>query len=579
MADPVVQQIQQTQTSIPDYAKPYVEQLLGAAAGTIYNYATDAAGNVQYDETGMPVISGFKPYMQYQGDRIAQFSPLQQQAAENAALLSSSPQLKDAAALSGLASLGALNAQYTFKPYEAQNISAATVAAPSYAPDKFSAERVSGAYTFDPYKATQISAPTIGPAAQMSAASTAYRPELTEFQMGPAEQIGTRSVTEGDMASRYMSPYMQNVVDVQQREAKRQAAIAAQTQQAQAARSGAFGGGRDAIIRSQANADLQRQLAALQATGLQSAYQQGMQQFNAEQQAALQAAAANQQAGLTVGSQNLAAKMGVQQQRTNAELQVAFANLNAEQQARVQNQAAQLQMQGLSAQQALQASMANQQANQAAAQLNAQQGQFGANLGLQAGIANQQAMREAAALNAQQQQYAAKLQQETALANQKAALEAAAANQKAAQAAAELNAQQQQYGAGFGLQGLQTAITGAGQLANIGTTEFGQNRDIINLQNTLGTQQQQQAQNVLNTQYQDFLNAQNNPYRQIGFVSDLLRGMPLTQQSSTVSGTPPSTASQIAGLGTAALGVSKLAGLKSGGLAKLAFMKITEGAA
>ena len=160
------------------------------------------------------------------------------------------------------------------------------------------------------------------------------------------------------------------------------------------------------------------------------------------------------------------------------------------------------------------------------------------------------------------------------------------AEQQQRQAAAQLNAQQQQFGAGLGLQGLQTALQGAQQLGNLGNVQFGQTKDVLNLQNTLGAQQQQQAQNVLNTQYQDFLNYQNYPYKQIGFMSDLLRGLPLTQQSASVYGTPPSATSQLIGLGTAGLGLSKLAGLKKGGkvdsgggLAKLAFMKITEGAA
>lgn len=500
MADPVVQQITQSQTSIPDYARPYVEDLLGNA---------QAQTNLSQN-----------PYMQYQGDRIAQYSPLQQQSFENAALLKASPQLQDAAALAGKAGLAALNTQYTATPYKAQQVAAS--------------------YKFDPYKATQVSAPTIGPAAQMQAASTAYKPELTAYQMDQLEKLRTGSIldTEGGV-QRYMSPYMQNVVDVQQREAKRQAAIQDQLLGAQAARAGAFGGSGDALQRAQAAANLQRNLAGIQATGQQMAYQQGMQQYNVEQQQALQAAMANQQAEYNVGAQNLAAKLGVQQLGTQTGLQVALANLSAEQQARVQNQAAQLQMQGLSAQQALQAAMANQQANQAAAQLNAQQGQFGADLGLRSAMANQQA----------------------------------------AQQAAQLNAQQQQFGAGLGLQGLQAAMQGASQLANIGTQQFGQSKEIINLQNAMGAQQQQQAQNVLNTQYQDYLNQQNAPYKQIGFMSDLLRGLPLTQQSSTVYGAAPSATSQLVGLGTAGLGLSKLSGLKEGGLAKLAYMKIAEGAA
>ena len=82
-----------------------------------------------------------------------------------------------------------------------------------------------------------------------------------------------QDITDPYRTSQFMSPYMQNVVDVQQREAKRQADIAAQTQQAQAARAGAFGGARDIIQRSEANRNLQTQLGNIQAQGLQSALQ------------------------------------------------------------------------------------------------------------------------------------------------------------------------------------------------------------------------------------------------------------------------------------------------------------------
>jgi len=103
MAEPTVQTINQTQTTIPDYAKPYVEELLGSAQGL-----TDP------NQT---------PYMQYMGDRVAQFTPLQQQSYENAALMQTAPQLGDATAMAGMAGLGALNTQYTFNP---ANFDAAT---------------------------------------------------------------------------------------------------------------------------------------------------------------------------------------------------------------------------------------------------------------------------------------------------------------------------------------------------------------------------------------------------------------------------------------------------------------------
>ena len=126
-----------------------------------------------------------------------------------------------------------------------------------------------------------------------------------------------------------------------------------------------------------------------------------------------------------------------------------------------------------------------------------------------------------------------------------------------------MNAQQGQYGAGLGLQGLQTALTASNALGNLGNTQYNQNIGINQLQNQYGNQQQQQIQTGLNNQYQDYLNYQNYPYKQLGFMSDMLRGLPLTQQSSSIYQAAPSMVSQAAGLGTAALGVSKL--MASGG--------------
>lgn len=146
------------------------------------------------------------------------------------------------------------------------------------------------------------------------------------------------------------------------------------------------------------------------------------------------------------------------------------------------------------------------------------------------------------------------------------AMQAAGLGAQYGQAAQQLNEQSAQFGAGLGLQGLQTAMTGAQQLGNLGQAQFGQKLAATQLQNQLGGQQQQQTQNILNQQYQDFLNNQNQPYKQLGFMSDILRGSPLTQTGSSVYQQAPSMMSQIAGLGTAAIGASKLFGAKDGGL-------------
>jgi len=151
--------------------------------------------------------------------------------------------------------------------------------------------------------------------------------------------------------------------------------------------------------------------------------------------------------------------------------------------------------------------------------------------------------------------------------------------QGATQAAANLNAQQGQFGAGLGLQGLQTALTSANALGNLGNTQYQQNMGINQMQNQYGLQQQQQSQNILNNQYQDFLNFQNSPYKQMGFMSDILRGLPLTQQSATMYQTPPSFGSQLIGAGTAAAGIALRAkggsvGEKPAGLADLALSRM-----
>lgn len=130
--------------------------------------------------------------------------------------------------------------------------------------------------------------------------------------------------------------------------------------------------------------------------------------------------------------------------------------------------------------------------------------------------------------------------------------------QQARQAAAQLGEQSRQYGAGLGLQGLQTALQSAQQLGGLGSSQFGQNLAINQLQAQYGQQQQQRMQDILGSQYQDFLNYQNYPYKQLGFMSDILRGVPLTQTGSAVYQAPPTAVQNIASLGLGAAGLSKL---------------------
>jgi len=103
----------------------------------------------------------------------------------------------------------------------------------------------------------------------------------------------------------YMSPYMQNVVDVQQREAQRQADIATTGRNAQAVQSGAFGGSRQAITDAEAARNLATQQGAIQAQGSQNAFQ------NAQQ--AQQYGAGLGLQGMQAGMQGVGAGIGAQQ--------------------------------------------------------------------------------------------------------------------------------------------------------------------------------------------------------------------------------------------------------------------------
>jgi hypothetical protein len=205
-------------------------------------------------------------------------------------------------------------------------------------------------------------------------------------------------------AQAYMSPYMQNVVDVQKREAGRQSAIQGTQQQAQAAQAGAFGGGRDAIMRAERERNLGTQMNDIQAQGSQNAFQQAQQaqQFGANlglqgMQAGMQGAQTGLQ-GIQAGLQGTA--QGMQGAQTG--LQGVQTGLQGTAQGM---QGAQTGLQGVGVQQAgygqaMQGS--NQLANIANQQLQAQQGIYG----LQNQVGGQQQALEQQKLNQAQQDYA-----------------------------------------------------------------------------------------------------------------------------------------------------------------------------
>ncbi len=546
---PTTQTVQQS--NIPEYARPYVESMLGATQQQLFNTTQTPEGTTQ--------ITGIKPYQAFgaQGagmgpteqaaaqSAVAGFTPMQQQAQQGIAGLQVPGQFGAATEAAMMGTQAALNAGQYQPGYFGNQFQAP----PSYQPGQFSmlqaqapdlqqfqmgpAERVQGG---------QYAAP------EMAAAQTQFRPDLQAFQMGPAERAQTQSFTQPGSAEAYMSPFMQNVVDKQTREAERQAGLAAKQERAQSIQRGAFGGGRTAVREAAAARDLAQLKSDIYGTGQQAAFQNAQQQFNAEQQARMQAQLANQQAGLTVGGQNLAAQLGVQQLGTQTGLQSALANLSSQQQANVQNQAAQLQAQGLTANQAMQAALANQQAGLTTGQQNlaAQLGiqQLGAGQNLQAQLANQQALQTAQQAGEQSRQFG--YGQGMTAAQQRA--QYGLAGQQAEE-------QSRQFGAGLGLQGAQAGLQGAGQLANIGGQQLGAQQGIYGLQAQTGAQQQAQQQQIINQMLQNYATTQQYPQQQLAFMNAMLRGLPLQTMTTQGYQAAPSMASQVAGLGLAGAGM------------------------
>lgn len=139
-----------------------------------------------------------------------------------------------------------------------------------------------------------------------------------------------------ESVGQFMSPYMQNVVDVQQREARRAADVAQQQLAAGAVGAGGFGGSRQAILEAEQQRNLQQQLGDIQARGLASAYEDAQQRL--AQQRGRELSAGAQFAGLgqaapSVALQELGALQqvgGVRQAQTQTALDLARQQFEAE---------------------------------------------------------------------------------------------------------------------------------------------------------------------------------------------------------------------------------------------------------
>jgi hypothetical protein len=247
-----------TETSnIPEYARPYVENMLGATQSQLFKM-----GPPTVDESGVTTpgqIIGFNEYRPYSAnvnDYFAGFSPLQQQAQGEIGGLGRPEQF---AMGTNLANQGGQNLMGTAAPAMGYGSQGAGIGG-------------------------------LGVAASQQG-----------FGAGQAyEQAAT---SPGDV-SRYMSPYMQNVVDYQKSQALRDFQIGQPMMAAKAVGQGAFGGNRLALQQSEAQRGLMSQLQGIQATGTQKAFEDAQQAQQYRANLGLQGLGAGYQ-GLQTGLQGI----------------------------------------------------------------------------------------------------------------------------------------------------------------------------------------------------------------------------------------------------------------------------------
>ena len=233
---PEVQKVESTTTNLPKYLQPYV---------------TDIASRAQAESN--------REYTPYEGQRIAGFTPEQQQVQQNVMGLQQPGQFGQATDFATQAGLGSLaTGQYNPYTFSTQNVAA---------------------------------------------------PNLQQYQMAAPDQFGQAQ------AQQYMSPYAQNVMDVQKREAITDAQKAQLMTNLGAARQGTYGGARQLLAGTERERALGTQLGDIQAKGLQSAYENAQQQFERDRAAQM-----------GIGRTNLEAQLGVQQLGANTGLQAALAN-------------------------------------------------------------------------------------------------------------------------------------------------------------------------------------------------------------------------------------------------------------
>jgi hypothetical protein len=146
----------------------------------------------------------------------------------------------------------------------------------------------------------------------------------TASTTGPMQTVGGAS----GIAGQYMNPYLQNVLQPQLEELRRQGQIQQMENAARMTKAGAFGGGRQAILDAELQRNLLTRMGSTIGQGYATAYDKAMDQYNREQAQAMGLAGLLERGGATqraIEAEGIAADLGeFQQQRDFPYKQLQF---------------------------------------------------------------------------------------------------------------------------------------------------------------------------------------------------------------------------------------------------------------
>ena len=555
-----VQESKVTQTNIPEYARPYFEELMGRT-----------------------VFESTRPYEAYPGQRIAEFTNREvagMQGFEDMARRGGPQQFTDAsniAAQVGTADpfMSGADVMRNYRPpsqyseYRAGDIDSGYQAGNIrnlYQADQRGVDYEAG--TFDPgYEAGSRDQGYQARELMSGYSAGEFDPRYTGggIDQGPGFQAGT--IADPATLEKYMNPYQQLVTDIQKQEAQKQSDIAQSKIEQQAAASGGLGGYREAILSAELGADTRKQLADIQATGDQAAFKQAQAAFEADRGArlsegkfGLEAAAQRQQALQEAAKLGLSADQAEEAARQAEEKfrQDAFAQTESGRALMEKLEQSAFQAGEQAKQEAAKLGLTAQQQEEAARQAEEKfkQQQFGTNEQLR--LAQQKEERAVFQAGEAARQQAAKL----GLTEQEMQERVNQAENQARMAARRENAALEEQRARLGLSAIASDRADRGQqldsarlLGQLGVDA--QRMEIERLRNlqAAGEIERMMSQRGMDMGYEDFLRQQAFPREQLAFYNAMLQGLPVTPGTTTTSFGGPSDTERLLGAGIGGVGL------------------------